>query len=83
MLRGSVRGATGMKVRALNLWLLAGIASVLGVATPARAYETDPEFYAFYRSLEAYRRAFEAKDGVLVLDPTSDFFQYFENGAKR
>jgi len=49
----------------------------------ARAYETDPEFYAFYRSLEAYRRAFEAKDGVLVLDPNSDFFKYFENGAKR
>ena len=30
-----------MKVRALNLWLLAGIASALGVAAPARAYETE------------------------------------------
>lgn len=49
----------------------------------ARAYEADAEFYAFHRSLEAYRRAFENKDGVLVLDPESDFFKYFENGGKR
>ena len=49
----------------------------------AGAYQAEPEFYAFHRSLEAYRRAFENKDGVLVLDPKSEFFKYFENGSKR
>lgn len=45
----------------------------------AKAYNADPEFYAFYRSLEAYRQAFENDGNVLVLDPNSDFFKYFEN----
>jgi len=49
----------------------------------AKAYERDPEFYAFYRSLEAYRESFRNKDGVLVLDPDSEFFKYFGEGASR
>jgi len=48
----------------------------------AKAYEADPEFYAFHRSLEAYRIAFRDNDGVLVLDPKSEFFQYF-SGERR
>lgn len=48
----------------------------------AKAYSTDPEFYAFHRSLEAYRGAFRDNDGVLVLDPKSEFFQYF-SGERR
>jgi membrane protease subunit HflC len=43
----------------------------------AAAYGRDPEFYAFYRSLEAYRDAFK-NGGVLVLDPKSEFLRYFE-----
>ncbi len=49
----------------------------------AAAYTKDPEFYAFYRSLEAYRESFRNKDGVLVLDPDSEFFKYFGEGAAR
>lgn len=49
----------------------------------ARAYQKDPEFYAFYRSLEAYRSSFANGDSVLVLDPKSEFFQYFGEGAKK
>ncbi|HET7844968.1 MAG TPA: protease modulator HflC [Xanthomonadales bacterium] len=49
----------------------------------AKAYERDPEFYGFYRSLEAYRESFRNKDGVLVLDPDSEFFRYFGDGASR
>jgi len=45
----------------------------------ARAYEQNPEFYAFYRSLEAYRQSFRNKSDVLVLDPSSDFFRYLKN----
>lgn len=47
----------------------------------ARAYEPNPEFYAFYRSLEAYRDSFKNKNDLLVVDPTSDFFRYLKSGA--
>ena len=46
----------------------------------ARAYEQNPEFYSFYRSLEAYRQSFKNKSDVLVLEPNSEFFKYFKNG---
>jgi len=49
----------------------------------AAAYQKDPEFYAFYRSLEAYRSTFANGDSVLVLDPKSEFFQYFGEGGKK
>ena len=45
----------------------------------ARAYEQNPEFYAFYRSLEAYKQSFKNKSDVLVLEPNSEFFKYFKN----
>ena len=43
----------------------------------AQAYEQDREFYSFFRSLQAYQRSFDSKDDVLVLDPESEFFDYF------
>ncbi len=45
----------------------------------SRAYGENPEFYAFYRSLEAYRRSFRSKSDVLVLEPNSEFFRYLKN----
>jgi modulator of FtsH protease HflC len=48
----------------------------------AGAYTKDPEFYALYRSLEAYRDAFRDKDGTLVLDPDSEFFRYFGESGR-
>jgi membrane protease subunit HflC len=48
----------------------------------ARAFGKDTEFYAFHRSLEAYRQSFKAQGNVLVLDPNSEFFEYF-NKDKR
>ena len=45
----------------------------------AASYGKDAEFYAFYRSLEAYREAFKASDGVLVLDPKSEFLHYLQD----
>jgi modulator of FtsH protease HflC len=45
----------------------------------ARAYEQNPEFYSFYRSLDAYTKSFRSKSDVLVLDPTSEFFKYLKN----
>ena len=44
----------------------------------AAAYGRDPEFYAFYRSLEAYRDSLTTQNGVLVLDPKSEFLHYLQ-----
>ncbi|NLY57373.1 MAG: protease modulator HflC [Gammaproteobacteria bacterium] len=48
----------------------------------AEAYNKDAEFYSFYRSLQAYRESFSSKSDVLVLDPQSEFFRFFQ-GAQR
>jgi membrane protease subunit HflC len=44
----------------------------------AQAYNINPEFYSFYRSLEAYRNSFNSKDDVILLDGNSEFFRYFQ-----
>jgi membrane protease subunit HflC len=50
----------------------------------AQAYGKNPEFYAFYRSLEAYRNSFKNKSDVFVLEPDSDFFKYLRSsGGKK
>ena len=43
------------------------------------AFGKSPEFYAFYRSLEAYRNSFGHKSDILVVEPNSDFFKYMKN----
>ena len=45
----------------------------------AAAFEKDPEFYAFSRSLNAYRNSFSSKGDILLVDPKSDFFRYLDN----
>ncbi|QNK01984.1 protease modulator HflC [Dyella telluris] len=47
----------------------------------AQAYGQDPEFFAFYRSLSAYRTSFKDGKGVLVLKPDSEFLKYFNDGT--
>jgi membrane protease subunit HflC len=49
----------------------------------ARAYQQDEEFYAFYRSLLAYERSFDGGRDALVLEPDSEFFDYFGNAEGR
>lgn len=48
----------------------------------AQAYNRDPEFFAFYRSLQAYEKSIE-EGTQLVLSPQSDFFRYFDNQGGR
>jgi membrane protease subunit HflC len=48
----------------------------------AQAFGQNAEFYAFYRSLEAYRQSFRSKSDVLVVDPSSDFFKYLKGAGK-
>jgi membrane protease subunit HflC len=44
----------------------------------AQSFGKNPEFYRFYRSLEAYRATFKGRSDVLVLDSNSEFFKYFK-----
>lgn len=50
-------------------------------ATYATAFQKDSEFYAFWRSMDAYKQSFKNKSDMLVLEPTSDFFKYMKNPA--
>jgi membrane protease subunit HflC len=45
----------------------------------SEAFGKNPEFYKFYRSLEAYRATFNKQSDVMVLDANSDFFKYFRS----
>lgn len=47
----------------------------------AEAYKQEPDFYLFYRRLEAYRETFKGNNDILVLKPDDDFFKYFRTGA--
>lgn len=48
----------------------------------AEAFNQDPEFYEFYRSINAYANVFADKGDVLVLDPNNDFFKYLEKSGE-
>ncbi len=50
-------------------------------ATYAQAFGQNPEFYAFYRSLDAYRQSFKNKSDLMVIDPGSDFFRYLKGSG--
>jgi membrane protease subunit HflC len=48
----------------------------------AGAFQKNPEFYSFYRSLEAYKKSFQNKGDMMVLEPTSEFFKYLKDSGK-
>jgi membrane protease subunit HflC len=48
----------------------------------AEAFQRNPEFYSFYRSMEAYRQSLRSKGDVMVLDPSSDFFKYLKQPGR-
>jgi modulator of FtsH protease HflC len=60
---------------------LKGEGDAKAAAIYSSAYGVNPEFYAFYRSLEAYRASFRNRSDVMVLDPSSEFFQYFKQSG--
>jgi len=47
----------------------------------ASAYNKDPEFYAFYRSIDAYKKSVGISGDVLVLDPNNEFFRYLNQSS--
>ena len=46
------------------------------------AFGRNPEFYSFYRSLEAYKQSFKNKSDMMVVDPSSAFFKYLKSSGK-
>lgn len=51
-------------------------------STYAQAFNQNPEFYSFYRSLDAYRSSFRGKNDVIVVEPNSDFFKYMKSQGR-
>lgn len=52
-----------------------------GAAIYAQAFSQNPEFYSFYRSMEAYKTSFRSKTDLLLLEPNSDFFRYLRDSV--
>ncbi len=55
-----------------------GEGDATATATYAAAFTKDPEFYKFYRSMDAYKRTFSNKSDILLIEPDSDFFSYMK-----
>lgn len=53
-----------------------GVGDATAARIYAQAYQKDPEFYSFHRSLQAYRKSFSGSGDLMVLKPDSDFFKY-------
>lgn len=51
----------------------------LAIKIYADAFGKDPEFFSFYRSMQAYRESMASTDTTMVLSPNSDFFRYFND----
>jgi modulator of FtsH protease HflC len=49
----------------------------------AGAFSQNPEFFAFYRSMEAYRSTFRGRSDLMLLDANSDFLRYFRDSLGR
>ncbi len=62
--------------------LLRGEGDARATAIYAAAYSRAPEFFSFYRSLNAYKESFRDKDDILILDPSSDFFKYLKQPGR-
>ena len=62
---------------------LRGEGDAKSAATYAQAFQQNPEFYSFYRSMEAYRSSFRGKSDLLLLEPNSDFFRYLKDASGR
>ena len=45
----------------------------------ATAFNNDKEFYSLYRSLNAYQNSFSGSNDIMMVEPESDFFKYFNN----
>jgi len=76
------RKKTELIARALaDAQRIRGEGDATAAAIYATAYNRNPEFYSFYRSLQAYRNSLGKEGDVMVVSPDSDFFRYFKSPA--
>jgi membrane protease subunit HflC len=54
-----------------------GNGDAISASNYAEAYSQDVDFYSFYRSLESYKKSFSQQGDILILNPDSEFFRYF------
>jgi membrane protease subunit HflC len=59
-----------------------GEADAEATAIYAKAYSKDPEFYSFYRSLQAYEKSLGRDGDLLVVTPDGEFFKYLKDSAR-
>ena len=92
----STGGAEGEKIRAdadrqreiivaeayRDAQKIKGEGDAKSTAIYGQAFGQNAEFYAFYRSLEAYRGSFKSKSDILVVEPNSDFFKYMKSTGR-
>lgn len=58
-----------------------GEGDAIAAETYAKAYGKNQEFYRFYRSMDAYKKTFSSKSDVMLLEPDSEFFRYFNDAS--
>lgn len=61
---------------------LRGEGDAIAAETYASGYNQDPEFFAMYRSLSSYQKTFNSKEDVIVINPNSEYFDYFGQQAQ-
>ena len=62
--------------------LYAGDEDAKATALYAGSYGRAPDFFSFYRSLDAYKKSFSKKDDIMIVDPSSDFFKYMKKPGR-
>jgi membrane protease subunit HflC len=76
------RRKTELIARALaDAQRIRGEGDATAAAIYATAYNRNPEFYSFYRSLQAYKNSLGKEGDVMVVSPDSDFYRYFKNSS--
>lgn len=63
--------------------MIRGDGDAKAAAIYSKVYKQDPEFYEFYRSLQAYRESFSGSNDLFVLEPDSEFFKYLNSSTSR
>jgi membrane protease subunit HflC len=61
--------------------IVRGEGDALAAEIYASAYQRDPEFYEFYRSIDAYKKSMGRGGDIMILDPGSEFFRYFNSSS--
>ncbi|ABM01225.1 protease modulator HflC [Shewanella amazonensis] len=66
-----------------NAQVIRGDGDAVAAKIYADAYKKDPEFYAFLRSLDAYKASFSGSGNMMVLEPDSEFFRYMKESKPK